>query len=185
VISYNDAEDEGGGESSGQRANLIELPDTERLVERPRDRRLPFFGNHMVYWLSLCATCAPKQVPAVALEIKEYHNLSVRLNARGGDESHAGRDHPRVHHFEIINAKEEADPAGKLLSNERHLMLPIAACEQNAGAGADGTNNHPAFRASFIRQRRSVFDELELQDVHKKVDRRLVLTYNHGDELEV
>lgn len=47
---------------------------------------------------------APKQVPTVALNIQENCQLSIRLNARGGDECYAGSDHPRVHHFEIINS---------------------------------------------------------------------------------
>jgi hypothetical protein len=67
---------------------------------------------------SLGATGRPKQVPTVALDIQEYGHLSVRLNARGGDESHARGDQPSMRRFEIINAKEEADPPGKLLSND-------------------------------------------------------------------
>ena len=67
---------------------------------------------------SLGAPGPPKQVPAVALEIKEYRYLSVRLNARNGEESHACGDQPGMRRFEIINAKEEADPPGKLLSND-------------------------------------------------------------------
>jgi hypothetical protein len=49
VASYNDAEDEGGGKSSGQRTNLVELADTECLVMRARDCRLSRFGNHVEY----------------------------------------------------------------------------------------------------------------------------------------
>ena len=60
----------------------------------------------------------------------------------------------------------------------------IRACEQNAGATTDGANNDPAFRATVIRQRRNVLHELELQDIHKDIDRRLVLSHQ-GDELEV
>lgn len=131
------------------------------------------------------ATCAPKQVPTVALDIQEYRHPSIRLNARGGNESDARSDHPGVHHFEIINAKEETDPAGKLFSNDRRLMLAIGAREQNAGAATDGTNNDPTFRATVIRQRWNVLHELELQDIHKEIDRRFVLPHNQGDEIEL
>jgi hypothetical protein len=90
-----------------------------------------------------------------------------------------------MHRFEIINAKEETDPPGKLHSDYRRLILAIGAREQNAGAAADRPNNHPAFRATVVRQRRNVLHELELQDIHKEVNRRLVLTHNQGDEIEV
>jgi hypothetical protein len=90
-----------------------------------------------------------------------------------------------VHHLEIINAKEEADPAGELLANDRRLMLAIGACQQNAGAPTDGANNDPAFRATVVRQRRNVLHELEVQDIDKEIDRRFVLPHNQGDEVEV
>jgi hypothetical protein len=133
----------------------------------------------------LDATCAPEQVPTVALNIQEYRHLSIRLNARGGNESDARSDHPRVHHFEIINAKKETDPAGKLPTNDGGLMLAIGACEQNAGAAISGANNDPAFRAAVIRQRRNVLHKLELQDIDKEIDRRFVLVHNQGDKLKV
>jgi hypothetical protein len=90
-----------------------------------------------------------------------------------------------MHHFEIVNAKEETDPPGKLVSDYRRLIVAIGAREQNAGAPADRPNNHPAFRATVVRQRRSVLHELELQDIDKEIDRRLVLSHNQGDEIEV
>jgi hypothetical protein len=49
---------------------------------------------------------ATKQVPAVALNIKEYRYLSIRLNARRGNEFDTRGDHPRVRRFEIIDAQE-------------------------------------------------------------------------------
>jgi hypothetical protein len=97
----------------------------------------------------------PKQVPTVSLNIQEYCHPSIRLNARGGDESDPRRGHPRVRRFEIINTEEEADPAGKLLANDRCLMIAVGACEQNAGATSGGTNNHPAVWPAIIRQRRN------------------------------
>ena len=92
----------------------------------------------------------------VSLDIQEYRHLSIRFNARGGDEPDARSDHPRVHRFEIINAEEETDPTG-------------------------GANNDPAFWATVIRQRRNVFHEFELQDIQKEIDRWFVLSDNQGD----
>ena len=40
-------------------------------------------------------------------------------------------------------------------------------------------------RAAVIRQRRSILHEIELEDIHEEVDRRLVLAHNQGDEMEV
>jgi hypothetical protein len=111
--------------------------------------------------------------------------LSIRLNTRGGDESHARGEHPRVRRFEIINAQEETDPAGKLLAHDQPLTLTISACKQNSGTTADRANNDPALWATVIRKRWKVLDELELQNIHKEVDRWVVLPHNQRNQLEV
>jgi len=128
---------------------------------------------------------ATKQVPTVAFNIKEYRHLSIRLNARRGNESYARGDHPRVRHFEIINAQEETDPARELIADGRFLALAIGAREQNARATADGAHNDPALGPTVIRQRRNVFHELELQDIHKEIDRWLVLPHDQGNQLKL
>jgi hypothetical protein len=128
---------------------------------------------------------AAKQVPTVSLNIQEYCNLSIRLNARGGHESDARRHHARVRRFEIINTEEETNPAGELVANDRRLMLTVGAREQNAGATSGGTNDDPAFWPTIIRQRRNVLYQLELQDVHKEINCWLVLSHDQGDQLEV
>ena len=63
--------------------------------------------------------------------------------------------------------------------------VAIGACEQNTGTTADGANNDPALRATIIRQRRNVLHELELQDLHKEIDRWFVLPYNQGNQFEM
>jgi hypothetical protein len=127
----------------------------------------------------------PNQVPPVPLNVQKDRHLPVRLDARGGNKPYARSDHSRVHHFEIINPKEETDPSAKLFANDRRLTLAIGARKQNTGATTGGTNNDPAFRATVVRERRSVLHELELQSVYKKIDRRLVLPHDQGDELEM
>lgn len=128
---------------------------------------------------------ATKQVPTVSLNIQEYRHLSIRLNTRSGDEPDARGAHPRVRRFEIINAQEETDPPGTLLAHGRQLTFAIGAREQNAGSTADRTNNDPALRATVIRQRRNVLHELELQNIHKEVDRGFILPHNQGNQLEM
>jgi hypothetical protein len=135
--------------------------------------------------VAIGAVCAPKQVPTVSFDIQEYCHLSIRLNARGGDESDTRSDHPRVRRFKIINAEEETDPAGELLANDRRLMLAVGACEQNASSTSDGTNNDPPFWPTIIRQRRNVFHELELQDIHKEINCWIVISHNQGDQFEL
>jgi hypothetical protein len=132
-----------------------------------------------------CRHYATKQVPTVALKIKEYRHLSIRLNARRGNESDPRGDHPCVRRFEIINSQEETDSAGELIANGRFLALAIGACEQNARATAHRPNNDPALRTTVIHQRRNVLDELELEDIHKEIDRWLVLSHYQGNQLEL
>lgn len=151
------------------------------------DRALFRFEKIYVRYLTpvIGAVCAPQQVPTVSFDIQEYCHVSIGLNARGGNESYPRSDHPLVRHFEVINAEEEPDPAGKLLANDGRLMLAIGACEQNASGTSDGTNNDPPFWPTIIRQRRNVFHELELQDIHKEVNCWFVVSHNQGDQLEL
>jgi hypothetical protein len=150
---------------------------------------------HVHYKLSwLLATCAlfrrsklnaAEQVPTVSFNIQEYGHLTIWLDARGGDESDPRSDHPRVRRFKIINTEEKTDPAGKLVANDRRLMLAVGACEQNAGATSGGANDDPAFWPTIIRQRQNVLHELELQDIHKEINCWFVLSHNQGDQFEV
>ena len=84
----------------------------------------------------LGAANGTEQVPTVPFNIEENRQLSIRLDARGGDEPHAGSDHPRVHGLEIVDAEEETHPARELLADDRRLMLAIGARQKNAGAAA-------------------------------------------------
>ena len=83
-----------------------------------------------------------------------------------------------VSRFEIINPQEETDPAGKLFAHGRDLTLAISAREQDARRRAGRANHDPAFRPAVVGEGRHVFHELELQDVHKEIDRRVVLSHN-------
>ena len=128
---------------------------------------------------------ATKEVPAVALNIKEYRDTSIRLSARRSNESDAGGGHPRVRRLEIINAQEETDPPRELIANDRLLSLAVGACEQNARTAGYWAHNDPALRTPIIRQRRNVLHELELEDFHKKIDGWLVLPHNQSNQLEL
>jgi hypothetical protein len=127
----------------------------------------------------------PNQVPSVALTIQEYGDLTIRLNTGGRDKSDASRDHPRVHHLEVIDAKEEAHSARELLSNNGGLVFAVRASQQQAGTTTNRAHYNPAFRATVIGQRGNVFHELELQDVHKEVDGRLILSHHQSNQLNV
>jgi hypothetical protein len=126
-----------------------------------------------------------KQIPAVPFNIQEYRDLSIGFDAWCGEKLDARPDHPRVHRIEVIDAKEETDPAGKLVSNDCRLTLAIGAREQNASVTTGGTDDDPTLRAAVIRQRRNILYEIEPEDIHEEVDRWLVLAHNQGDEMEV
>ena len=64
-------------------------------------------------------------------------------------------------------------------------MLTVGACEQDARIASSRTHDDPAFRAAVVRQRRNILHELEPEDIHEEVDRRLVLAHNQRDEMEV
>ena len=131
------------------------------------------------------ASRGTEEIPPISLEVQEDRHLAIRLGPRRADESDARGDHSVTCCGEIINAQEETDPAGKLLANDRQLMLAIGACQQKAGAAACGPHNDPPLGPAVIRQRRNVLDESELEDIDEEVDRWLVLTHNQRNELEV
>lgn len=88
-----------------------------------------------------------------------------------------------MHRVEVIDAKEKTDPAGKLFAYDCRLMLTVGAREQNACIAPNGTDDNPALLAAVIRERRHILHEVELEDIHEEVDRRLVLAHNQGDEM--
>lgn len=87
--------------------------------------------------------------------------------------------------FEIINTEEKTNPSGKLITNDRRLMLAIGACEKNTGAAPGGSNNDPAFWSAIICQRRNVLYKIEPQDIHKEINCWLVLSHDQSDQFEV
>ena len=86
---------------------------------------------------------------------------------------------------EILDAQEEPDAAGELLSDDCVLMIAVGAREQNAGRPVARSNDNPTLGAAIVRQCRQVFYEIEAQAVHEKVDRRLVVAADEGHELKV
>jgi hypothetical protein len=127
----------------------------------------------------------PKKVPPISLNIEEYRDPSIRLNARSSNELHSRRHHSLVRSLEIIDAKKEADSASELLANDRPLMLAVGAREQKTSRRAAGTNNDPALRPAIIRQGWNVLHELELEDVYKEIDCWFVLAHHEGDKFEL
>jgi len=88
----------------------------------------------------------------VSFNIEKYRDLSIWLEAGGGDESDTGGEHAGVGRLEIIDAKEQPDPAGELIPDDRRLELAVSAGEQNAGAPSGGSDDDPAFWSAIVRQ---------------------------------
>ena len=126
-----------------------------------------------------------EKVPAIAFEVQEYRDFPVRLNTGRRHKLNSSRNHPLVRSPEVVDAQEEPNAAGELLSDDRVLMIAVGACEQNAGRPAARSNDNPTLGAAIVRQCRPVFHEIEAQAVHEKVDRRVVLAHDEGHALKV
>ncbi len=83
---------------------------------------------------------------------------------------------------EVVDAEEEADPAGRLLPDRRRLVVAVGAREQDAGLGAGWANHDPPFRAAVVGQRRGVLDQLEPEHIDEELDRRVVLLDDDRDQ---
>ena len=126
-----------------------------------------------------------EQVPAVAFNIQEHRHLSIWLGPWRCNEAYARGEHARVRRVEVIHPEKETDPARELIPDDRLLMLPVGAREQNPRAASPRPNDDPALRPAIVGQRRNVLHELELQDVDEEIDRRLILSNHQRDQLDL
>jgi hypothetical protein len=126
-----------------------------------------------------------EEIPTIPFQIEKYGNLPVWLNTRCRQELNAGCHHPFVGRIEIINSQKASDPASKLLTDDAILICAVRACEQKAGRAAPRSNDHPTLGTAIVCQRRLVFDKLEAQHVHEKVDRGLVVANDQRNQLKV
>ncbi|GAA1392690.1 hypothetical protein GCM10009613_38110 [Pseudonocardia kongjuensis] len=73
-----------------------------------------------------------EQIPAVAGDVTEHDDASVRLGTWLGAELDPGRPHVRVPALEFVVPEEEPDPPGMLVPDRPGLALPVGASWRNA-----------------------------------------------------
>lgn len=92
--------------------------------------------------------------------------------------------HPVVRRFEVVNAKEEPDTPSSLISDACLLIVPVGPGQQDGRLRTRRPDHDPSLRATVVRVRRGVLDELEPECVHEEVDRQVVVVDDDGDRLD-
>ena len=64
-------------------------------------------------------------------------------------------------------------------------MLPIRACQQDAGIRARRPDDNPPFRPAVIGQGWRILDQVESEDAGEEGDGRVVLGYDDGDQVQL
>jgi len=125
---------------------------------------------------SSTAGSRPKKVPTVAGNIHEDDDLPVRLLPRLGQELHVHAAHPLVGSLEVVNAQEQPDAAGELISDHPRLALTVRLREQQRGRCAGRSHHDPPLgSAAASGQGRLVLNELEAEDVYEEPDGLVVV----------
>ena len=126
-----------------------------------------------------------EEVPRVASNVEEDRNPPIGLGPRFTDERDASLNHLPVNGVEVVNAEEEPDPAGYLVTDRGTLVFSVSASEQNPGVGTRRSDDNPPFGSPVIRQRRGVLDEVEAEYVGEERDRRVVLVDDQGNQVDL
>jgi hypothetical protein len=68
-----------------------------------------------------------EEVPPVSGDVEEDGDATVSFGTRWAHEGNARLGHPPVRIVEVIDAKEEPDPSGYLMTDGRALVFAIGA----------------------------------------------------------
>jgi hypothetical protein len=130
-----------------------------------------------------------EQIPAIAFEILEHDDAAVRFLSRRRHEANASLLHALIRCVEIIDAQKQPHASRELLSNNTRLVVAIRASQQNSRARQSPRlgrpHDHPALRPPIVGQRGRVLDEIELQDIDEKPDRRVIVPHHQCYEFEL
>ena len=126
-----------------------------------------------------------EQIPSVPFEIHEHGNAPVWLVAWRRDDLDASGSKAFEGCVEVVDAEEHADAAGELLAGGALLLRTVSAGEQNAGPRAGGPDDDPTLRPAIVGLRGRVLDQLELENVDEKPDRRVVIPNDEREKLEM
>jgi fructosamine-3-kinase len=131
------------------------------------------------------ASCRAEKIPPVAGDVEEDDDSAVWLDPRRRDELDARRRHTGQGVIEVVDLQKETDPAGQLVSYDRHLVVTVGAGEQDARVGPGRPDDDPSFRAAIVGERGRILDQLEAEHVDEEGDRRVVLVNDDGHQVHV
>ena len=142
-----------------------------------------------------CGTKVSVATPRSFVQVREDPNGSPRNRGRPRHDrkvrsSGTGRiarrpTHPAIGIVEVVDPKEEGNPAVGLGPHDRCLALISCTGKQDSGLGTRWSHHHPAFPLSALGLRRCVLDEVEPQRVDEELDGRVVLVHDKGDQVKV
>lgn len=126
-----------------------------------------------------------KKVPAVAGDIDEHGEPSVRFVRRTADELDIVRPQTLIGPVEVVDAKEQADTPGELLTNGAMLAFPVGLREQEACCCARWTDHHPPFGSSIVGERWHVLCEVEAEHADEERNRFVVVVDDERHEVKM
>ena len=107
----------------------------------------------------------------VAGDVAEDDDSAVELGAGLGEELDSGGFHPLVAGVEVVDAQEEADPAGVLVADRRDLVFAVSAGEEDTGLCAWWADDDPPLGTAVVGAGWRVLGQLESQCLGEEGDR--------------
>ena len=95
----------------------------------------------------------PEQVPSIAGNVEKDGDLTVGFGARRAHQGAARFRHPLIRSVEVTDAEEEADPSGHLVADGCALVFSVSTSEQDPGARARRSDDHPPLGPPIVGQR--------------------------------
>ncbi len=109
--------------------------------------------------------------------------MTISFGPRTSHEFNAAINHSPVRGVEVIHPKEEPDPSGHLIPDNRTLLITVGAGEQQSGLGPRRPDDYPSLRATVVRQGRRVLHEVEVKNIDKEFDGLVVVIDHEGDKI--
>jgi hypothetical protein len=126
-----------------------------------------------------------KEIPPVTGDVEKDRDTAVRSGARLTNERDAGPGHPLIRAVEVIDAKEEPDSTGRLVTNGPSLAFSVCASKKDACLCAGRADDHPALGAPVVGERRRVLDEVEPEYAGEEFDGRVVLVNDQSNQVDL
>ena len=127
---------------------------------------------------------ASQEIPEVAPGVPECADTAIGLIADRADQLAARVQDASNGAVEVLDAKEQPDPASELATDEGSLPVTVGAGEHEAGAAFGRSYHDPPFRAPVGRLGRGVFRQHEPQRTGEELDGGVVVVDDQRYELE-